>query len=349
MLQLTTKIIGLKKLFPLQISRGTSTGSRNVFVFVSDGTHTGVGECAPGTGDDEDLAGRAVEQIEELAKGGLSELVIQETYDRMVNMGVEAPAMAGVDCALWDLLAKQAGMPLYKMFGLGKPIAPTSVTVGINPPEVVEERVPEMLTKWTNWEGKALKIKLGNPEGIDADKESYEASRKAASPYNVSLRVDANGGWSVSQAMHMMEWLAERDCEYVEQPLAKGEEGGLPEIFNNRPLPIYLDESVHFAHDIPAIADRCDGVNMKLMKTGGLTEALRVVATARAHSLGTMIGCMGESSIAIAAGCSIGALMDYIDLDAHFNLDPDPAGGTKMVAGVVLPTNRPGHGGYLTD
>ena len=349
MLQVEARIVELKKAYPLQIARGTSTGSRNVFVTVSDGRHTGIGECAPGVGEDDDLASRAVGQIEVLANAGLYELAIHETYDRMRAMEIEPPAMAAVDIACWDLLGKKADMPLYRIFGLAKPMNPTSITVGINPPEIILERVPEMVTKWTDRGAKALKVKLGSPEGIEADKAAYEAAREAARPFKMVLRIDANGGWSVADAKHMMAWIAERGCEYVEQPLAKGEEDALPELFYGRPLPIFLDESVHFSTDVPKVADRCDGVNMKLMKTGGLTEALRVVATARAHGLKTMIGCMGESSVAIAAGCSIGALMDHIDLDAHFNLNPDPAGGTKMVSGVVVPTNHAGHGAYLKE
>jgi muconate cycloisomerase len=346
-LTLSARTIELKKQYPLQISRGTSTGSKNVFVTATDGTHHGIGECAPGTGNDEDLAAIAQAQIEALDKSGLYELAIQDVYIRMCQMEMERPAMAGVDIALWDLLAMQAGIPLYRLFGLGKPTAPTSITVGINTPEVIKERVPEIIKNWTDGTAKALKVKLGNPAGIEADKAQYEAAREAAVPYKPALRVDANGGWSVADAKHMLQWLADRECEYVEQPLVKGEEAALPEIFQNRPLPIFLDESVHVASDVVKVADRCDGVNLKLMKTGGLTEAVRAVHVARAHGLKTMIGCMGESSIAIAAGCAIGALMDYIDLDAHFNLDPDPATGLKLVAGVVVPNNSPGHGAWL--
>jgi muconate cycloisomerase len=118
-------------------------------------------------------------------------------------------------------------------------------------------------------------------------------------------------------------------------------------LFDRRPLPIFVDESCKFANDIPGFANCVDGVNIKLMKCGGITEALHIAATAKAHSLETMIGCMGESSVSIAAGASIGALMDHIDLDSHLNLNPDPATGVDMINGVVTPRDVPGHGGFL--
>jgi L-alanine-DL-glutamate epimerase-like enolase superfamily enzyme len=112
-------------------------------------------------------------------------------------------------------------------------------------------------------------------------------------------------------------------------------------------MPIFVDESCRFSPDVVKVADWVDGVNLKLMKCGGITEALRIVATARAHGLKTMIGCMSESSVAIAAGASIAALFDSIDLDSHLNLNPDPAEGASIVDGVVLPAERPGHGARL--
>lgn len=138
------------------------------------------------------------------------------------------------------------------------------------------------------------------------------------------LRVDANGGWSLKDAKLMLDWLAERGCDYVEQPLPKGQEHQLPDLFQGRPLPIFADESCHFAADVEPIADRVDGVNLKLMKCGGITEALRIVDTAREHQLQTMIGCMSESSVAIASGASMGALFDHIDLDSNLNLLDEP-------------------------
>ena len=145
----------------------------------------------------------------------------------------------------------------------------------------------------------------------------------------------------------MIAWLADQGVDYVEQPLAEGEEAGLPEVFANRKLPIFVDESCRFASDIPAWATYVDGVNLKLMKCGGITEALRIVATARAHGLLTMIGCMSESSIAIAAGAAMSGLFDYIDLDSHTNLKPDPANGAELIDGIVWPQDRPGHGASM--
>ena len=131
--------------------------------------------------------------------------------------------------------------------------------------------------------------------------------------------------------------------------LVHGAEEQLPELYRTRPLPIYLDESCRMSADIPGFAHCVDGVNLKLMKCGGITEALRIVATARAFGLGTMIGCMGESSISIAAGASLGELFDFIDLDSHLNLDLDPADGAPFADGITLPADRPGHGGQLKD
>jgi len=254
--------------------------------------------------------------------------------------------VAALDMALWDLRAKQASLPLYKLLGLSRKVVPTSVTVGINPPEVVRERIPLLLD---GTGVKALKIKLGSPEGLDADQEMFSAVLEMTKNRSTIIRVDANGGWSVPDAKKMMQWLADRGVEYIEQPLKKGQEDDLIHLFKDRPLPIYVDESCRVSSDIPNFADRVDGVNLKLMKCGGITEALRIVSTARAFGLKTMIGCMGESSVSIAAGASIGSLFDYIDLDSHLNLDPDPCNGAEMTDGRILPSDNLGHGGSITN
>lgn len=342
MLKVSFALIELQKLYPLAISRGTMSSSRNLFVHISDGVHTGTGELSPATGSAW-TAERGQIQIEDLAEAGIPENPFD--LDReMRKRHMHPPAMAALDVALWDLLAKQADMPLYRFLGLPKRSAPTSVTIGINPPEVTRERVPDILHRTG---AKALKIKLGSPQGLDHDKEHFTAAWESSERFHVKLRVDANGGWTPDQARHMIRWLWERDVDYVEQPLAEGFEHQLPEIYEGRRLPIFCDESVRTSADVPRLAGKADGVNLKLMKTGGITEALRLVATARACGLKTMIGCMSESSIAIAAGAAIGALFDHIDLDSHLNLEPDPAEGAPIVDGVIVPAERPGHGAKL--
>lgn len=338
----------LQKLYPLAISRGAMASSDNLFVTVESDGIVGIGELSPATGSAW-TAARGEAQLAEFAETWASDpqfLVPSVTYARMREASMDPPAMAALDVAIWDYLAKRAGMPLSRMLGLSATSVPTSVTVGINPPEVTRERVPELLARTG---ARFLKVKLGSPDGREHDQAHFEAACEAAAPFQPVLRVDANGGWTVEETQRMIPWLQERRVEYVEQPLAQGLEGELPHVFAGRALPIYVDESIRFASDIPPLAAVVDGINLKLMKCGGITEALRIVATARAHGLKTMIGCMSESSIAIAAGASIGSLFDSIDLDSHLNLNPDPAEGAPIAAGVVTPIARPGHGGRLRE
>ena len=145
----------------------------------------------------------------------------------------------------------------------------------------------------------------------------------------------------------MMKWLAERDAEYVEQPLVEGDEDKLKFLFEGRPLPIFIDESCRFAEDVANNYKYVDGVNLKLMKCGGITEALKILNVAKSHGLKTMIGCMSESSVSISAGASITGIIDYVDLDSHYNLNPDPSEGTLMIDGVTMINSLPGHGAKL--
>jgi len=208
-------------------------------------------------------------------------------------------------------------------------------------PELVRERIPLLLD---NIPARSLKVKLGSPKGIYVDMEMYNQVLESTAKYNVKLRVDANGGWNLEDAKIMIDWLSKRKCEYIEQPLAEGNEKDLKILHGNSPLPIFVDESCRFSSDIINYSDYVDGVNLKLMKCGGITEALRILSTAKALGLKTMIGCMSESSISISAGASISGQIDYIDLDSHYNLNPDPAIGAKMIQGITMPTLTLGHG-----
>jgi muconate cycloisomerase len=341
-IRVSFKALEIQKLYPLMISRGLMSSSENLFVFASDGQHTGIGELSPATGSSW-TAAQGQSQLSAFSAEGIAQDP-HSNYIRMREANIDPPAMAALDVALWDLLGKQANLPLYRMLGLPKSTVPTSVTIGINPADVTRERVPEILRSSG---AKCLKIKLGSPQGRDHDKEHFAAAAESAKPFVAKLRVDANGGWTVSEAIMMCKWLSERGVDYVEQPLAEGNEEGLVELFKTRPLAIFVDESIRFSPDVIKVADRVDGINLKLMKCGGITEAIRIVATAKAFGLKTMIGCMSETSIAIAAGAAIGALFDHIDLDSHLNLNPDPASGAPIIDGVIVPTDRPGHGAAL--
>lgn len=343
-MKVSFKRLKLTKLFPLAISRGVSTGSENLYVFVEQDGLVGIGEAAWGTGSDVSQAETSELELSNFAKTGLEGKSIHEVWASMKRAMIDPAAMAGLDTALWDLFAKKCGQPLYRIFGLPNKSVPTSVTIGLNPPEVTRERVPQILEKTG---GKYLKIKLGSPEGMEFDKAHFEAAREAAKPFGAGLRVDANGGWDLPTAKSMLKWLSERDVVYVEQPLEEGAEDQLPELYKDRVLPIFVDESCRFSTAIPLLAPCVDGINLKLMKCGGPTEALRIVAAARAHGLETMIGCMSEGSVAIGAGAALGSLFDHIDLDSHLNLNPDPAEGIDFVNGVVTPRDVPGHGASL--
>ena len=282
--------------------------------------------------------------LKRLIDSKIDSLSQYELYQRAKDLNVPACAMAGIDIALWDWKAKKANMSLKDLLGLPSPSVPTSLTVGINPPEIVKERVELILE---NPQVRALKIKLGSKEGIEYDKLIYSQVIESTKNKDIAIRVDANGGWTLDDAKLMMKWLSERKAEYIEQPLVEGEEDKLKFLFEGRPLPIFIDESCRFSEDVANYYQYVDGVNLKLMKCGGITEALKILNVAKAHGLKTMIGCMSESSVSISAGASITGIIDYVDLDSHYNLDPDPSEGTSMVNGITMINSMPGHGAKL--
>ncbi len=331
----------LKKRFPLRISRGLIEGSDNLFLSITKDGVTGWGEMSPGKSEGATTVEEAEQSLQTFIKTGINDLDIHEVYEKASIQGVPMCALAALDIALWDHKAKMAKMPLYQLLGLPKATVPTSVTLGIMPAATVTERIPLLL----NGTGvKSLKVKLGSTEGIEADEKMFAQVVEETKTYDVNLRVDANGGWDVNDAIHMMKWLADRGVDYVEQPLKFGQEDDLVHLYKNRPLPIFVDESCRLSTDIPKWAAHVDGVNLKLMKCGGITEALRIISTARAFGLKTMIGCMGESSMSISAGVAISGIIDYIDLDSQLNLDPDPCTGATLQDGIMVPNDLPGHG-----
>ena len=336
--------VNLKKKFPLQISRGIHSESQNVFIELIEDGITAWGESAPGKTEGASSAIQVEESLVKLIEEGIEGLSIYDVYQKGKELKTPPCALAALDIALWDLKAKKANLPLNDLLGIPKPSTPTSITVGINPPEVVKERV-ELILK--NKQVRALKIKLGSPNGVDYDKEIYSKVLESAKSSKIAIRVDANGGWALDDAKEMIKWLSERNAEYIEQPLSEGNEDQLKFLFKGRSLPIFVDESCRFSEDVPRLANFVDGVNLKLMKCGGITEALRILNTARSFGLKTMIGCMSESSVSISACASLTGIIYYVDLDSHYKLSPDPSSGAVMINGVTMTNNGNGHGANL--
>lgn len=326
---------------PFRISRGLSTETENLFVIVEHEGLCGLGEMAPvGYGEPQtaETAQRdltvAIPELDKLEPSRLSRI------ERVLtDLQVQPAARAAVNIACWDWLGKRAGLSLHRLLGLERQTAATSITIGICSPDEAREQAKQIFMDHPEC---AIKIKMGGQDGHEADQLRFMAIQEAAP--NSKLRIDANGGWSSQVAIEMMRWLHDRGCEYVEQPVHHEDIPGIRDAARHRSLPMFLDENIHTAADVPVWADFCDGVNLKLMKTGGISEALRLVHTARALGKKAMIGCMSESSVGIGAGAHIASLFDYVDLDSQFNMNPDPAIGLLFEDGRVLPNFDPGLG-----
>jgi L-alanine-DL-glutamate epimerase-like enolase superfamily enzyme len=340
--QIKTTRFTVQKRYPLTISRGTSTGTENLLVEVAAEGVTGRGEMSPAiaSGETAEIAEADVSRWAAALSDG-SPWEMQRIEDVLDEAGGGNAARAALDIALHDWRGQRLGQPLWKLWGLERSrIVPTSLTLGISSPEQVRERIPEILARTG---AKILKIKLGSPDGPEADQAMFAVCQEAAPP-SIAWRVDANGGWDVPAARAMLLWLAERGVEFVEQPLERGREAELPALYRDSPLPLYADESVRVAADVPPLADRVHGVNLKLMKCGGLAEAWRIVHTARACGLRVMFGCMSESTLAITAAAHLSPLADALDLDSHLNLVDDPFTGAGLREGRVVPNDLPGLG-----
>ena len=242
-------------------------------------------------------------------------------------------AKASIDIALHDLLGKIMGQPWYKIWGLSPEKAPnTSFTIGIDKADVVRQKVLEAEPY------KVLKVKMG----LDNDKELVEIIRSMT---DRPICVDANQGWSDKhKALEMIEWLYDKNCLFVEQPMPKemlDETAWLREHSN---LPIIADEAFQRLGDIKRFHGVYDGINIKLMKSTGLHEAYQMVTLARALDMKIMVGCMTETSCAVTAASQISPLVDWADLDGNLLIANDRFDGIKIVNGQVTIPDRPGIG-----
>jgi L-alanine-DL-glutamate epimerase-like enolase superfamily enzyme len=245
-----------------------------------------------------------------------------------------AAARAAVSAAVHDLFGKRMGAPLWRIWGLSPATAPRSCfTIGIDEPAVMRERVAEAASYGV------LKIKVGT----ERDEEVLRLVREAAP--SARIRVDANTGWTVKQALSRLPMLAEVGVELIEQPLQAEDLEGLRLLRERSTMPIVADESCRTVQDIPRLAGCVDGINIKLAKCGSLREAVRMVHIARAHNLLVMLGCMVESTLAIAAALQLAPLCDFIDLDGAALLANDPFTGPRLESdGTLLFNEEPGLG-----
>lgn len=342
-MKIQTNQFTVNKRFPLTISRGTTAQTTNTIVKIEENGIEGWGEASPfGVGNYRQTTDIIIESLTQITPilESYKPWQRQEIETIVNNYQIPSAAKAAIDMALYDWMGKSVNLPLWKIWGLDiNKIVPTSVTIGINSPEGAATRTQD----WLNYMNvQLLKIKLGAKEGITTDQKMLLAVKETAP--NIPLFVDANGGWNLEDAILMSSWLAELGVKYIEQPLPRGEENKLGELKVNSPLPIFVDESCFTSVDIPALAKNVDGINIKLMKSGGLSEALRMVNTAKANNLQVMFGCYSDSCLANTAASQLAPLADYLDLDSHLNLIDDPFVGASVENGRILPNNLPGLG-----
>jgi L-Ala-D/L-Glu epimerase / N-acetyl-D-glutamate racemase len=301
------------------ISRGAKTQAGVVVAELSDGHHRGRGECVPYAHYGETVDGVA-ETIAALAgeiARGLDRGALQEAMK-------PGAARNALDCAFWDLAAKRAGRPVHELAGLRapKPLV-TAYTISLAEPDIMAEQAAKAA-------GRALlKVKLGSAD----DRARIMAVRRAAP--NAELIVDANEGWSPANLADNLAACAQAGVTLVEQPLPAGSDHVLSSIA--RPLPVCADESVHARASLPALVGKYDAVNIKLDKTGGLTEALAMVKDAERLGFALMAGCMVATSLAIAPAILIGQRTRVVDLDGALLLARDRPDGLRYEQSLVHP------------
>ncbi|HEU4563310.1 MAG TPA: dipeptide epimerase [Gemmatimonadaceae bacterium] len=335
-MKLSHEILTVHTTHAFTISRGGASEWRTVLVRVTDADGAeGIGEAAPSRfyGENADTVPVALAQfapVLERADPWSLETIEAELHRVMRG---NAAAKSAVSAALHDLAARRLGVPLWKMWGLDPARAPkSSFTIAIAGEEELRRKVREAE------QYPVLKVKLGS----DHDEEIIRIIRDEA-PDKI-LRVDANAAWTAKHALNMIELLVEYDVEFVEQPLPPHDLEGLRFVRDRSPLPIIADESCLVATDIPRLAGVVDGVNIKLAKCGGLREALKMVATARAHGMLVMMGCMIETSLGITAAAHVAPLLDYADLDGAALLADDPFRGATIAGGAIELPTAPGLG-----
>ena len=332
-MELTAQAVDLTLNEPFRISRSVQHVAHNVLVHVEDDGVSGVGEAAP-SGFYGEKCESVLMALSYFADhlGNDASLIEDISADLSRVMRGNASARAAVDMALYDLMGQRLGTPVYQLLGLNPQRTPvTSFTIALDTPAEMARKARQAA------EFPVLKIKLGTPN----DLEIVRAIRDVT---NARLRVDANAAWTPKQAIGTINALEPFDIEFVEQPVAASDLDGLRLVREHTNVAIFADESCVTLEDVPRMAGRVDGINIKLMKCGGISQALKMIATARAHHLQVMLGCMVESSVAITAAAQISPLVDYADLDGALLVANDPFDGVQIAQGKLMLPERPGLG-----
>jgi L-alanine-DL-glutamate epimerase-like enolase superfamily enzyme len=321
---------------PFTIARGTQTTARSVVVRLEHGGTVGVGGANPAShyGETPETVAAVLPRLFDALPD--DPLALQRADEAMHARVRDNPAAkAAVDIALHDLAAKTLDVPLYRLLGLDPERTLTSsFTIGLADIDEMREKTEAAVDAGYS----VLKVKVGT--GRD---EAVVRTVREAAP-SARIRVDANEDWTPKEAVQTIEAIADYDVEFVEQPVPAEDPAGLRYVYERSPLPIAADESCITLPDIPAIADRADIAVLKLMKTGGIREAVRMVHAARAHGLEVMLGCMTGTNAAMAAACHLAPLLDYADLDGSLLLAEDTFAGVPMPGGRIDLPDRPGTG-----
>jgi L-Ala-D/L-Glu epimerase len=318
------------------IARGSGTNIFKVIVVEltgADGT-VGLGEAAPTQRYKESVA-TVEEFLKKVDPRGLSFTDIEGSMKYLDTLSPrDMSAKCAINIALLDGAAKRAKKPIYDMLGLGfrENHHVTSFTIGIDTPDMIRKKVLEAARF------PVLKVKVG----VAGDKQNLQALREVAP--TTTVRVDANEGWKTKeQALEMIEWLAtDKHIEYVEQPMPSSTRPKEWTWLKERsPLPIFADESYHVAEDLPQVVECFHGVNVKLIKTGGISAGFEALRAARKAGLKTMIGCMLETSILISAAGHLAELCDYLDVDGNILITNDPYVGMTSEKGQLSFASAP--------
>jgi L-alanine-DL-glutamate epimerase-like enolase superfamily enzyme len=327
---------------PFVIARGGASEHRLIRVrLVDDDGVEGWGEAAPNRfyGETADTALAALDRLKPIVESANPWMIDDVEAEMNKAIRFNGSVKSAISAALHDLAGKRLGVPVYKLWGLDPAKAPlSSFTIAIAANEAeLRQRVAQAA------EYPVLKVKLGT----DHDEQIIRTVRDAA-PDKI-LRVDANAAWSAKQALRMVDVLVECGVEYLEQPLPPHDLEGIRFVRERSILPVICDESCITTSDIPHLVGIADGINIKLSKCGGLREALKMIATARAHGMLVMAGCMIETSLGITAAAHFAPLLDYADFDGAALLADDPYVGATIKRGRIEIPSGPGLGVTRAD